>query len=422
MSTPYSYTQTNGRLDTVFEGTRVQLNPGDKFGLQDACQAVRFVNHVRAVENQGVRDETSEGLDAMQALCTGQGGGPGGASPPVDPPPEPAPVPVPTGTDGGAPTGGQPETRDTLGAPAPTTAGDVDASARAPGESDGRPLSSQYYDAGDPMPDYDVRSLLAGQGVPETELDAAMRDIINNAPTVGAPHPDFGVGDRLRLDTTSDPVLIYTGQFALTSVDLEIASRGFPLRLTRNYKSGPVYFGPWGFNWDHSYNLYLRELTDGGAAIWTGELREDVYSPAPDGGFLPPASGGKKLEWKTAALPDGDHYELSDRDGTRWIFERRPGWPVPDRVPLTRIEDRHGNAHRVTYDVQGRIARVEDHAGRFFSFDYGDCNLLEDLRPRRGFRRGRGRRAHRVPGGHAARRNAPEAERRIHVQRLWSGG
>ena len=41
--------------------------------------------------------------------------------------------------------------------------------------------------------------------------------------------------------------------------------------------------GPFGFGWDHDYNVYLRELNDGGFALWTGQLHEQHFRSTGDG-------------------------------------------------------------------------------------------------------------------------------------------
>ena len=61
------------------------------------------------------------------------------------------------------------------------------------------------------------------------------------------------------------------------------------------------------------------------------------------------------------------------------IFEasRRAG-PNPERIPLVRIEDRHGNAHNPPYGADGRLSppsRITRNAR--LRFLYGDCGLLE---------------------------------------------
>src|SRR5262249_28189382 len=115
------------------------------------------------------------------------------------------------------------------------------------------------------------------------------------------------------------------------------------------------------------------------ATVWTGELNEDVYSRAASGGFTPPIGVFRWLEFQSASTPHPDRYILTDVEGRRQIFETPAGWPRSDRVPLVRIEDRHGNGHLLTYDPEGRLERVTDHAGRFLWFQYGECGLLEKV-------------------------------------------
>jgi RHS repeat-associated protein len=383
MPAPYWYKQRNGILDMPFEGEQVVLAPGDRRPFDDACTLVRFVNAVHNA-NQSVQDQTPEGLDALQAECTASGGGPGGASPPLDSPAEPPPTTDPGSTDGGAPGSGESETAQSLGAPDPQTAGTTASTSRDPGSSDGRPLAQQYYAPVDPLTDYDVSQLLLDGGTAPGDLDSAMQRVLHNDAPDGEAHPDFGIGNSDNQVTVKDPVELFSGQFLITVTDVEIASRGFPLRLVRHYRSGPVWFGPWGYNWDHSYDVYLRELTDGRVAVWTGELREDIYTPLAAGGFDAPAGGRELLEFQAASGVQPDQYLLTDADGMRQVFQTPGGYPFPDRIPLVRIEDRSGNAHDVAYDPAGRPQSVSDQVGRSILFDYGDCGLLERVRDHAG--------------------------------------
>ena len=50
-----------------------------------------------------------------------------------------------------------------------------------------------------------------------------------------------------------------------------------PLALARSYRSGVSVFGPLGWNWDHNFNVYLRELATGDVAVWR-KLHEDVFT------------------------------------------------------------------------------------------------------------------------------------------------
>lgn len=367
----YTYTQRENELHVTVDGQQVDLTPGQTTDIGNACQAIRFLNAVYAA-GQTARDETTDHhLETLQAECDAISGGAGGGV--VQTPPAPAPVTDPTSTDGGTPDDGV-ETAQTLGAPQVNADGGVSADPQVGADPD-RPLNEQAHDPQNPLPEHDVADALTQQGVPASELPDALQGVMRNDPPVGEPHGEHGRDDRVVQDTVVDPVITFTGQYALTVVDLEIASRGMPLRLVRVYRSGTPYFGPWGYNWDHNYNVYLRELNNGGAAVWTGQLREEVYDPDPAGGFLSPTGVFRRLR-QVAAGPTLN-WVLDERDGTTLSFDRPAGWPHPTRIPLVRIEDRHGNVHLLTYDAEGRLSQVTDHAGRFIRFDYGDCALLE---------------------------------------------
>jgi len=364
-----------------FEGTTIKLFAGEAYPLLQggACKNIRFLETVKQLSNKGFVEGSKGLVESLQAQCEKERKSTGEAQPTLTSPPTPPLTSDPSSTGNDIPPPVGQETAASLAAPSPQTSGTVYSTPTLPGQSDGRSLSEQYYNPQNPMQDYDVVSILSSQGVPATLIDNALQSVIRNEPPVGQPHPKFGFDDRQGLDTIADPVIIFTGQYSLTVTDVEIPSRGFPLQLTRTYLSGPVYYGPWGYNWDHNYNVYLRELSDGGVAIWTGQLREEVYKVGASGNFESPVGVFRKLERQAATPLTGDRYVLSDREGMKRIFERPTGWPYPDRIPLLRIEDRHGNAHQLAYNSEGRLERVEDHAGRRIQFIYGSCGLIEQI-------------------------------------------
>jgi RHS repeat-associated protein len=374
MPAPYYYERTSDTTLTIdFEGDHVVLAPGARYTLPDACSILRFINAVHAQEGSGVTDATPEGIDAVQQECIAAGGTGTGTVPSPLPP-----TPDPSATDSNNPQPHGAENAQGLGAPDPQPNGNVSGDARQPGQSDGRPLAQQYYDKNNPMPDYDVNDQLQQQGVPPDKIEDAFKKILHNDAPDGLAHPEFGKDDRLNPSVTgADPVNLFTGQFTLRVTDLQIPSRGMPLHVTRIYRSGAVSFGPWGYNWDHNYNVYLRPLADGSVAIWTGEINEDVYSVSPNG-FEPPVGVFRNLVHEPANM-NPERWILTDREGMTFVFARPTVWPVTDRFPLVRIKDRHDNAHVLTYDDQGRLQQVKDHAGRFFQFGYGDCGLLENI-------------------------------------------
>lgn len=180
--------------------------------------------------------------------------------------------------------------------------------------------------------------------------------------------------------TGADPVDLFTGEFFLEKVDFELPSVGFPFVFIRTYKSGRSFFGPFGYNWDHNYNIYLRELNNGRVALNSGALQEDLYSDSGDSVlYHAPRGVFAKLERQ----PAGSQSEFirTSKDGITQSFARPPGWSHPERIPLVKIEDPNGNAQQLLYDDQNRLAAVVDTVGRRIDLIYGSCNLLEALRP-----------------------------------------
>jgi len=156
-------------------------------------------------------------------------------------------------------------------------------------------------------------------------------------------------------------------------VDLEVPTAVLPLRLVRRYQSGRLYFGPWGYGWDHNYNVYLRELTDGGVTLWTGELWEHLFRWT-GATFESPRGVHDRLERVTG---QAHVYLLTRPGGITLRFEPPPGWSDTERIPLIEIRDRHGNTQVLHYGSTDRLERVEDDDGRALLFHYGDCGLLE---------------------------------------------
>jgi RHS repeat-associated protein len=182
-----------------------------------------------------------------------------------------------------------------------------------------------------------------------------------------------------------DPVDLFSGRFTLETIDLQVSTPFLPLRLRRCYRSGVPYFGPWGFNWDHNYNQYLRELSDGGIAVWTGQLHETYFRLA-DTGWAPEPGVHQRL-----SSPEPGVYELTLRGNVRLRFERPSTWHDPQRIPLVEIADRHGNRQAIEYDGLDRVHRAAEHPRgvdgpprRWLEFEYGNCGLLEGLRDHAG--------------------------------------
>lgn len=190
-------------------------------------------------------------------------------------------------------------------------------------------------------------------------------------PPNGEPHPTNG-GDQPQEQTNAgDPVDIFSGAFYLQETDLTIPNTILPLSFTRLYRSGAASYGPFGWNWDHNFNLFIRELNSGDIALWRN-LHEDIFKF--DGAnFEPPRGVFEKLERVPAIA---QVYEINGKGGVVMHFERPAGWVDGERIPLLWISDQHGNELNFTYGSEDKLSEVRDDDDRFFKFEYDECGLL----------------------------------------------
>ena len=87
-----------------------------------------------------------------------------------------------------------------------------------------------------------------------------------------------------------------------------------PLAFVRSYRSGTPAFGPFGWNWDHNFNCYVRELSNGDVGLWRG-LREERFTLTGTG-FEPPRGVFEALE--RVAGP-AQVYGLTAAGGGLWV-------------------------------------------------------------------------------------------------------
>ncbi len=367
--------------DAAGEKHEESVSAGEQYHFSNPCNAAAFLRGYIASGGTGHKGaDKASSLSALDAMCAGSTttNTALGETPDVHPAPVPPPsVPHETGPDA-APIPDELATPSSVAAPEPEVGVTVEAPP-ARGEPPGRPLEEQFHDPRQHRPESDLIDQLRDGGTPLDRLDEALERVLRNEPTPGLPHFYFGRNHTPRPRAIADPVDLFQGAFYLTVVDCRLPSRGVPLELVRMYRSGMPCYGPWGFNWDHNYNVFVRPLVDGNAAVWTGRLSEDVYRVQADGSFEPPLGIPHRLTHQPATVAADERYTLEDRNGVQQRFERPPGWPYPERLPLVRIEDRHGNGQDLHYDAEGRVARVQDGSGRALIFAYGECGLLEQV-------------------------------------------
>ena len=310
-----------------FQYNGTDYRGSDRYETDDPCDALAFYNAFRgANSNGGRRNGTPDFWQTVESRCSsGSGGNPGPTS---DSPP--------TQTDP-ATTGG--DSAQQQGAPNTT---------EPPVEGQGDPTGRQEDPPEEPQP--------------------------------GEAHQTHGGEQSQQPTQGGDPVELFRGAFALEETDLNVPTAVMTLALVRRYRSGAPTRGPFGWNWDHNHNVFLRELTSGHVAHWNGALHEDQFR-LQGTDFESPPGVFQILE----AVPGQPQtYTIRGDNGLTWLFERPAGWTDAERIPLAEIRDQHGNRLRYTYNTDNRVDEVRDDDDRFLQFAYGQCGLLERVRDHAG--------------------------------------
>jgi RHS repeat-associated protein len=269
------------------------------------------------------------------------------------------------GTEGDTPEDQQPPDVQTDGELA------VDRNGIAPGD-DSRDPTDAVHSSANPASEGELKERLVNEGATNDEADEGVEHARRGDPEEGSERSTHSGERNITPAQGGDPVDLSSGLFLIASVDLDVPTPLMPIQFVRRYQSGRPYYGPWGYNWDHNWNVYLRELSNGNVVRWNGQMHEDLFTY--DGAnFEPPRGVFEKLE---RGQGPGLTYILKYRGGTCFNFEHPPGWTNAERIPLVSIEDRHGNTVTIEYDAENLVKSVLDEDGRGLFFFYGKCGLL----------------------------------------------
>jgi RHS repeat-associated protein len=304
---------------------------GDQYQTDDPCDAIAFYNAARSTNAKiGRVDNTANFWESMDGLCSSKTA--------ADPKPE-----LPTLPDETNPLLKPIDNAAAQGAPAPPLEGNL---------------------AGNKAPD------VTGEKVDEP-----------TRPAPGEPHPNKGGEQAQEKTNGGDPVDLFRGSLYLSETDLTIPNTIIPLSFTRIYLSGAASYGPFGWNWDHNFNVFIRTLNTGDVAVWRN-LHEDIFKI--NGSLFEPPSG--VFELLNQDFVDPDIYEIRAKGGLLMHFERPSGWMDVEKIPLCWIKDRHGNLLRFAYGAEDKLTSVIDKNNRGFSFAYDQCGLLVELSDQAGRR------------------------------------
>ena len=322
---------------TLSDGSTVTVNPGQEVTTPSACEMVDFLQ--RRNPNIPLKENTSGWVKAL--LAAGQNDGCVGLDDEINVTPN-------VGTSTTPPPA------------SPPADGDSAQLQGAPTVTPGLRLDGAGTDA-------------TGTLTPPGQGDSLPPEEEPRDHPSGLPDPDHGGAAPQQRTMGGDPVDLFTGAFTIDETDLTLKTAALPLEMTRIYRSGRAYYGPFGWGWDHNHNCYLRELADGSVARWTGRLHEDRFVPSGPT-FEPPTGVFEVLE----RLPGpATRYLITATGGEEREFAQPAGWPLAERIPLVERRDRHGNRQMYTYNAAGQLAEVRDDDDRFLRFTYGNCGLLE---------------------------------------------
>jgi YD repeat-containing protein len=167
--------------------------------------------------------------------------------------------------------------------------------------------------------------------------------------------PDF-----YKLLQSMDPVLLHSGEYYETSIDLQLPGRGLDWRFQRTYRSQSQDHTSLGRGWTH--NAMHALMQDGEDWLWRGPSGTWLRFRAMADGLYA-AAGGERL-----LIGEGERI-VRDTDGVLHRFAAAPN--APEQSVIEAVEDAFGNRLVFGTDLWGRVSSVTDSLGRAARYSYG---------------------------------------------------
>lgn len=198
---------------------------------------------------------------------------------------------------------------------------------------------------------------------------------------------------------TKSPCFVGSGVFINDAQDLEIATAGFPIAITRHYQSTHTIDGESGYGWTSSLSTRLYYAVFLKSAPSTYAREADIRLPNgavyrfvenADGSFTPPDGRFDTLvrnndsTWDLWLQHSRSRYHFSATGNLLEMVDdygNTQSWTyASDR--LQRVADSSGSARYVdiTYGADGRISDVTDHTGRNVHYTYDSRGVMTAAR------------------------------------------
>lgn len=173
---------------------------------------------------------------------------------------------------------------------------------------------------------------------------------------------------------TADPVYLHNGMVSYRATDMFIPGRGMPFEIKRRYNSKRANVSGWihaGNGWTLNYDIVL-DVQSSKATLYQGDgtRREWQWQSS---AWVTPEGVYSSLKTVISSLV----YQIRSADGTKTTFTALASPSGHILCPVSRIEDRNGNALTFTYTTMGipagiywHLTTVTDTLGRAITFGY----------------------------------------------------
>ena len=163
------------------------------------------------------------------------------------------------------------------------------------------------------------------------------------------------------------------GNYTRQDTDLSMPGYGPEIRITRTYNSAYPIWGPFGWGWNATYEMYAIDVGSAVVVIHH-DGRQDSYRKE-NGQLIAPTGSVDRL------VGNGGTYTLTTRDRLVYRFNASRLTSVQDpdgnTVTLeysggrwTAIQDASGRRWTLSYNVQGLVSQIKNPAGQMVRYTY----------------------------------------------------
>lgn len=178
-----------------------------------------------------------------------------------------------------------------------------------------------------------------------------------------------------------DPVNLCTGNFVMAKEDMKVKGL-LPIKFTRVFNAMDKEDGVLGLGWSHNYQIFL-DIEEDEILVHREDGSEELYVEGKHGEFVCTYGGYHKLnrteQGYTLKYPNrstfyfnqqGELNEIHNLNGNKLVFTHSKG-------KLAKVENESGGFFTYEYDESGHLVEIMDNIGRTVRFSYEENRLIE---------------------------------------------